>query len=237
MKRTACFLDFLLRAHERGLRHVLVITARVVRWQRRRTEARGATLVFKAEFRFLISSYETAARHHGGEGALYVRLSRRGGENHDAVWRGAAGAAQAKGVTQQKWPKQSVFPPPIFPLSNTASAAAPPLIFCNGWPGIFTSSGMRRKICFVWQKNTDPRAVIDTSSLPPQYTAFANLLARRIRSVEPDVIEEMYKVAGKGFEQGLVNAVIPGFRRVKLWKPNRKFPIVLLRTTVIRRSP
>jgi DNA-nicking Smr family endonuclease len=30
----------------------------------------------KPEFRFLISSYEWAARHHGGDGALYVRLAR-----------------------------------------------------------------------------------------------------------------------------------------------------------------
>jgi DNA-nicking Smr family endonuclease len=34
----------------------------------------------KPEFRYLISSHEVAAQHHGGEGALYVRLSRHGQE-------------------------------------------------------------------------------------------------------------------------------------------------------------
>jgi DNA-nicking Smr family endonuclease len=74
-------LDFLLRAHERGLRHVLVITGKGSSYGSEGALKRAVPLWFsKAEFRFLISSYETAARQHGGEGALYVRLSRRGGE-------------------------------------------------------------------------------------------------------------------------------------------------------------
>ena len=35
----------------------------------------------KPEFRYLISSHETAAQRHGGEGALYVRLSRQGADH------------------------------------------------------------------------------------------------------------------------------------------------------------
>lgn len=72
-------LDFLLRAHERGLRHVLVITGKGSSLGSDGALKRAVPLWFsKTEFRFLISSYETAARQHGGEGALYVRLSRRG---------------------------------------------------------------------------------------------------------------------------------------------------------------
>lgn len=72
-------LDFLLRAHERGLRHVLVITGKGSSLGSEGALKRAVPLWFsKTEFRFLISSYETAARQHGGEGALYVRLSRRG---------------------------------------------------------------------------------------------------------------------------------------------------------------
>lgn len=73
---------FLLRAHERGLRHVLVITGK--------GSSRGSEGVLKRavpqwlgtpDFRFLVSGYETAARGHGGDGALYIRLKRqRGGE-------------------------------------------------------------------------------------------------------------------------------------------------------------
>lgn len=77
----AILLDFLWRAHERGLRHVLVITGKGSSLGSEGALKRAVPLWFsKPEYRFLISSYETAARHHGGEGALYVRLSRRRGE-------------------------------------------------------------------------------------------------------------------------------------------------------------
>lgn len=74
-------LDFLLRAHSRGLRHVLVITGKGSSMGSEGALKRAVPLWFsKPEFRYLISSYEPAAQHHGGEGALYIRLSRRHGE-------------------------------------------------------------------------------------------------------------------------------------------------------------
>lgn len=70
-------LDFLSRASDRGMRHVLVITGKGSSGGSEGALRRAVPLWFsKPEFRFLISSYEWAARHHGGEGALYVRLSR-----------------------------------------------------------------------------------------------------------------------------------------------------------------
>lgn len=77
----AMLLDFLVRAHERGLRHVLVITGKGSSLGSEGALKRAAPLWFsKPEFRHLISSYEEAARQHGGEGALYVRLSRARGD-------------------------------------------------------------------------------------------------------------------------------------------------------------
>jgi DNA-nicking Smr family endonuclease len=74
-------LDFLIRAHERGMRHVLVITGKGSSMGSKGALKRAVPLWFsKPEFRFLISSYEPAAQHHGGEGALYIRLARRSGE-------------------------------------------------------------------------------------------------------------------------------------------------------------
>jgi len=74
-------LDFLIRAHERGMRHVLVITGKGSSLGSEGALKRAVPLWFsKPEFRYLISSYEPAAQHHGGEGALYIRLSRRHGE-------------------------------------------------------------------------------------------------------------------------------------------------------------
>ncbi|MCO6180669.1 Smr/MutS family protein [Ciceribacter sp. RN22] len=77
----AMLLDFLVRASERGMRHVLVITGKGSSLGSDGALKRAVPLWFsKPEFRHLISSYEAAARQHGGEGALYVRLSRRRGD-------------------------------------------------------------------------------------------------------------------------------------------------------------
>jgi DNA-nicking Smr family endonuclease len=74
-------LDFLLRAHQRGLRHVLVITGKGSSMGSEGALKRAVPFWFsKPEFRYLISSYEDAAREHGGEGALYIRLARRPGD-------------------------------------------------------------------------------------------------------------------------------------------------------------
>ena len=73
--------SFILRAHERGLRHVLVITGKGASMGSEGALKRAVPMWFsKPEFRHLISSWETSAPNHGGEGALYVRLSRRRGE-------------------------------------------------------------------------------------------------------------------------------------------------------------
>ena len=77
----AMLLSFLVHAHERGLRHVLVITGKGSSMGSEGALKRAVPLWFsKPEFRFLISGYEAASRAHGGEGALYVRLSRKAGE-------------------------------------------------------------------------------------------------------------------------------------------------------------
>lgn len=69
---------FLSRAHARGLRHVMVITGK--------GRSMGSDGVLKQVvphwfstplFRLLVSAYHDAAYHHGGHGALYVRLRRK----------------------------------------------------------------------------------------------------------------------------------------------------------------
>ena len=74
-------LGFLIKAHARGLRHVLVITGKGTSLGSDGALKRAVPLWFSLpEFRPLISSYEPAARNHGGEGALYVRLARHPGD-------------------------------------------------------------------------------------------------------------------------------------------------------------
>ena len=77
----AMLLSFMVQAHERGMRHVLVITGKGSSMGSEGALKRAVPMWFsKPEFRFMISGYEPASRNHGGEGALYVRLSRRKGE-------------------------------------------------------------------------------------------------------------------------------------------------------------
>ena len=68
-------LSFLQRAHGNGVRYVLVITGKGF--------SSGGDGVLKRQvpawlstppFRALVSSHDLAARQHGGEGALYIRL-------------------------------------------------------------------------------------------------------------------------------------------------------------------
>ncbi|WP_442580832.1 Smr/MutS family protein [Mesorhizobium sp. ASY16-5R] len=71
-------LSFLGRAYSNGVRYVLVITGK--------GSSSGGDGVLRravpgwlatAPFRPLVSSHDHAARHHGGAGALYVRLRRK----------------------------------------------------------------------------------------------------------------------------------------------------------------
>ena len=73
-------MRFLSRAHAGGVRYVLVITGKGT--------SKGGDGVLKrmvpawlstAPFRMLVSSHDHAARHHGGSGAIYIRLRRRTG--------------------------------------------------------------------------------------------------------------------------------------------------------------
>jgi DNA-nicking Smr family endonuclease len=73
-------LSFLHRAWAQGLRHVLVITGK--------GSSLGSDGVLRRavpgwlatpSFRMMVSSYDSAARQHGGTGALYIRLRRRSG--------------------------------------------------------------------------------------------------------------------------------------------------------------
>jgi DNA-nicking Smr family endonuclease len=68
-------LSFLQRAHVNGVRYVLVITGKGFSSGgdgilRRQVPAWLSTPPFRA----LVSSHDLAARNHGGEGALYIRL-------------------------------------------------------------------------------------------------------------------------------------------------------------------
>jgi DNA-nicking Smr family endonuclease len=74
-------LAFLHNAYAQGRRHVLVVTGKGSSMgsdgvMRRQVPQWFATPAFRG----LVSAHEDAARHHGGQGAMYVRLRRRPGD-------------------------------------------------------------------------------------------------------------------------------------------------------------
>lgn len=71
-------LSFLHRAFAQGIRHVLVITGKGSSLGSDGILRRAVPAWFSTPpFRPLVGGYDTAARGHGGAGALYVRLRRK----------------------------------------------------------------------------------------------------------------------------------------------------------------
>jgi DNA-nicking Smr family endonuclease len=73
-------LGFLHRAHSEGRRHLLVVTGKGSSPGSEGVLRRVVPAWFSTPaFRGLVHSHSDAGRRHGGEGALYVTLRRRGG--------------------------------------------------------------------------------------------------------------------------------------------------------------
>ena len=72
-------LSFLQRAHAGGLRYVLVITGKGASFGSEGALKRAVPAWLSTPlFRPLVSGHDHAVRQHGGAGAIYVRLRRRG---------------------------------------------------------------------------------------------------------------------------------------------------------------
>jgi DNA-nicking Smr family endonuclease len=71
---------FLHRAHAEGLRHVLIITGKGSSFGSDGVLRQAVPHWFSTPmFKPYVGAYEDAARHHGGHGAIYVRLRRKSG--------------------------------------------------------------------------------------------------------------------------------------------------------------
>ena len=69
---------FLHRAHSEGLRHVLIITGKGTSFGSDGVLRQAVPHWFSTPlFKPYVGAYEDAARHHGGHGAIYVRLRRK----------------------------------------------------------------------------------------------------------------------------------------------------------------
>ncbi|MBP0437515.1 Smr/MutS family protein [Tianweitania sediminis] len=73
-------LGFLHQAQARDKRHVLVVTGKGASFGSEGVLKRAVPAWFAtAPFRALVGGFHEASRHHGGAGALYVKIRRRGG--------------------------------------------------------------------------------------------------------------------------------------------------------------
>lgn len=78
----ALLLSFLHRAHTEGMRYVLIITGKGSSFGSDGVLRRAVPeWLATPSFRGLVSSHDSAARRHGGGGAIYVRLRRSGGRS------------------------------------------------------------------------------------------------------------------------------------------------------------
>ncbi len=69
---------FLHRAHAEGLRHVLIITGKGTSFGSDGVLRQAVPHWFSTPmFKPYVGAFEDAARHHGGHGAIYVRLRRK----------------------------------------------------------------------------------------------------------------------------------------------------------------
>ena len=55
---------------------------------------------------------------------------------------------------------------------------------------------------FLLARFSDPRIVVDTSGLAPEYTAFVNHLAGKIRNLDAATIQELSRVLENGGKSG-----------------------------------
>ena len=73
-------------------------------------------------------------------------------------------------------------------------AAQPTFPFVQRVIGYFNIIWDEAEELFSTAGRSDPRVVVDTSGMKPEYTAFANDLAKLIRQLSPDVIRDMQDI-------------------------------------------
>ena len=96
-----------------------------------------------------------------------------------------------KGVTQQQMAAALGVSSAYLSALEHGRRGRPSFDFLQRVAGYFHIIWDEAEALFRLAEQSDPRVVIETAGLPPAYTAFANLLARRIGSLEPSVIQEM----------------------------------------------
>lgn len=96
-----------------------------------------------------------------------------------------------KGVSQKEMAEALGVSPAYLSALEHGRRGTPSFDFLQRVAGYFNIIWDEAEALFALAGVSDPRVVIDTAGLPAAYTALANQLARRIRTLTPDVVVEL----------------------------------------------
>lgn len=109
---------------------------------------------------------------------------------------------ERKGVTQREMAAAIGVSPAYLSALEHGKRGLPNFDFLQRVAGYFNIIWDEAEELFLTARLSDPRAVLDTTGMPSQYTAFANDLAGRIRHLPPDVISELQIVLDAAKNRG-----------------------------------
>lgn len=102
-----------------------------------------------------------------------------------------------KGVSQKQMAYAIGVSPAYLSALEHGRRGKPSFDFLQRVAGYFNIIWDEAEELFSVAGTSDPKVVLDTAGLAADYTAFANHLARRIRSLPPEVISELENVLVK----------------------------------------
>ena len=103
-----------------------------------------------------------------------------------------------KGVSQKQMAEALHVSPAYLSALEHGKRGQPSFDFLQRVAGYFNVIWDEAEDLFAAAGLSHPRVVVDTAGLPSEYTAFANALAKVIRHLPPDVIEDMQMVLDRG---------------------------------------
>lgn len=104
---------------------------------------------------------------------------------------------EARGVTQKQMAAAIGVSPAYLSALEHGKRGTPSFDFLQRVAGYFNVIWDEAEELFRIAAFSDPRVTLDTSGLPPAYTALANRLARELRELPPEVVAEIDAVLAK----------------------------------------
>lgn len=98
---------------------------------------------------------------------------------------------ERKGVSQKQMAAAIGVSPAYLSALEHGRRGKPSFDFLQRVAGYFNIIWDEAEELFMLAGVSDPHVSLDTSGLPSEYTAFANRLARVIRQLEPQMIEQL----------------------------------------------